>query len=307
MVYLIIGGTGFIGCYVTRLLLSLGRRVVLYDLHPDEAALDDALGDQSPDNLAVLSGDVREKAKIAALIKQYGVSVIIHLASLLTDASNEDPPLAIEVNCLGTAQIFELAHRFGIRRIVWASSIAVFGLPERYGVDWIPNDAPHFPISFYGHCKSFNEGMATHYFNHCGVDSIGLRFTYVYGLGRVRGAGYAQELVENPLRGKPAHVSFGDDAVDWLYVEDAARAIVLACDAEPTRTRVFTVGGEVKPICEVAEHLRQLIPSAAITLEPGASGIAWRFDTSAAQRELGFVPEFTVERAIADMKRRLFP
>ena len=120
--------------------------------------------------------------------------------------------------------------------------MAVFGSPEDYHFQPIDNDAPHFPKFIYGACKSLNERYATHYFNEYGVDTIGLRFTAVYGVGRTRGmSSFSTKLIENVALGHPAVVPFGDDTIDWQYVEDVSRSIVMSCTCPPTKTHAFSV------------------------------------------------------------------
>ena len=160
------------------------------------------------------------------MCKEYNVEKIIHTAAIIGGA---EPLLTTRVNCDGTVNIFEVARKFNIKKVVFASSIAVFGPQDRYPEEYIPNDAPHFPSSVYGATKSFCEACGRFYFSAHGLDTVAIRLPHIYGLGRTRGIGRQvdDELFIKPvLLGVPGRVPFGDDVHNWLYVEDAARALV---------------------------------------------------------------------------------
>ena len=195
--------------------------------------------------------------------------------------------------------MFEAARIFGIKRLVWASSVAVFGSPEDYNHEQIANDAPHYPKFIYGACKSMNERYAAHYFDSYGVDTIGLRFTAVYGVGRTRGlSSFSTQMIEAVAHGKPYVSPFGDDAIDWQYVEDVSKSIVMSCTCPATQTRVFNVKGGIRTVREGVAYLKKLVPSAQITLEPGVFGISWDYDADPIAQEIGFTPEYTMEQGI---------
>ena len=161
---------------------------------------------------------------------------MIHTAAIIGGAESA---LTTRVNCDGTVNIFEVARKLNIKKVVFASSIAVFGPQERYAEEYIPNDAPHFPSSVYGATKSFGEACGRFYFSAHGLDTVAIRLPHIYGLGRTRGIGRQvdDELFIKPvLLGVPGRVPFGDDVHNWLYVEDAARALVTAAWAGTTKT-----------------------------------------------------------------------
>jgi len=119
---LITGGTGFIGSYVAARLLERGKQVVLYDAYPDIEAVKGF-----SDKIAVVRGDINDTMKLLSTVREYKVDIIIHLASLLTRGSQGEPGEAIRVNCEGTENIFNLARVMDLRKVVWASSAAVYG------------------------------------------------------------------------------------------------------------------------------------------------------------------------------------
>ncbi len=104
--------------------------------------------------------------------------------------------------------------------------------------------------------------------------------------------------VNDPALGKPGRVPDGDSTKTWLYVEDAARLLVMASKVKSTKTRVFSTSGEVRSVAAVAAYVKSLIPGADITLLPGVFRPAEKYDTTPLREEIGFEPEWTLERAI---------
>ena len=305
MTYLVTGGTGFIGVYVVRDLLKLGARVVCFDIDPNPRLLGAVVPPEALENVTVVRGDITDWSQLLHALKEHRIERVIHLASLLTSSSEANFPLALKVNCQGTNHVFEGAALLGLEKVVWASSVAVFG-PRSMGSDgMVLNDAPHDPQTVYGACKSYNERMALHYVRQYDLDITGLRFTLVYGYGKTTtvsrgtGVGYLSELIDKPaLEQGPSVVPYGDDQMDWLYVEDVSRAVVLASQAGKTRTKAFTVRGDLRPMRQVFDYVRQLLPEADMTLQPGRYRQTWQFDGSVTRDELGYAPEYTIEEGI---------
>jgi UDP-glucose 4-epimerase len=300
MSYLVTGGTGFIGAHIVQLLIQHEENVVAYDAAPDRNLLERLMGKEKSGLVKVVQGDITDLAHLIRTCQEYAVQKIIHTAALLGSASSANPLLAVRINCEGTVNVFETARILRLNRVVFASSVAVFGPPEKYKQEYIPNDAPHYPSGIYGACKSFNEACARHYFNEYSVDSIAIRFPGVYGEGQSRGLGGAiiEELLVKPALGKPGKVPCGDDNNNWIYVEDAARAVVMASKVSPTKTKAFTVDGDVRSFAEAAAYIKSLIPEADITLLPGRTGFASKFDTTPVREEIGYRPEWTIEKGM---------
>ena len=144
-----------------------------------------------------------------------------------------------------------------------------------------------------------NEYMARHYFEKFSVDTIGLRFTVVYGAWRMRGAlayRLGHELLEKPAHGEPVRVPAGDGLINWQHVEDAAQAILLSLRHQgPTRSRVFNTGGEALRVRDAAAVVQRLLPGVRMEVEPGgAEGIA-RLSIKRAAEELGYRPRYDFE------------
>ncbi len=309
MICLITGGTGFIGSRIVRDLTQEGENVVIYDWLPDIMSLKRALKeDLINKKITIVQGDITDYPHLLQTLKENQVTHIIHMAALLTTEVSANPPLAVKINCEGTVNVFEAAKFLGVGKVVWASSSAVFGKPSQYCQEYIPNDAAHYPLNIYGAAKSFNEVVANHYCKQYGMDITALRYVAVYGAGEMRGASSAimQPLVYNPAIGVPGTVPASENmVVGWSYVDDVARATVLALRAPKTRTRAFSIMGEMHTLKEVAEYVKKLIPLADIKFLQGCSedsGISqvWKYETKPIEEELGYRPVWTLERGIRE-------
>ena len=189
-----------------------------------------------------------------------------------------------------------------MKKVVWASSNACFGPPEKYPEEYIPNDAPHYPQDVYGATKSFNEVVAAYYFDHYGVDITGIRYEHVYGVGQRRGvfAAMVRELIFNPALGKPGKVHYGESILGWTYVDDAAKATVLVSKVPRTKTRAFSLTGDVHSVKEAADYVTELLPGAEITLLPGTLAHSVKFDTRLIEEEIGYRPQWSLEQGIKE-------
>ena len=221
MQYFVTGGTCFIGAYVVRDLLREGHDVTIYDVAPNLEFLEDILGDAISD-VTVVRGDVTDMPHLLRAMQQAGPQRVVHLASLLSLTSEENPLRAVQVNLEGTIHTFEAALAVGAEKVVWASSIAAPGRGGTEPGDVIRNDALHAPIGLYGASKSFLERLAVTYERDRGLNAVGLRFTFVYGYGKAhtveRGSGvvYLDELIDKPALGQPSVVPNGEDVQDSL-------------------------------------------------------------------------------------------
>jgi nucleoside-diphosphate-sugar epimerase len=305
MTYLVTGGTGFIGAHILRLLLKNGDRVVAFDIAPDRMLLEQVVGKAGTTQVVLIAGDITDLKQITRACKENSVKKVIHTAAII---GSENPAVTVRVNCDGTVNVLEAARKLGLEKVVLASSIAVFGPPERYPEEYVPNDAPHFPMTIYGASKSFNEACARLYFTEHGLNVVAIRLPHVYGIGRTRGVGRLidEELFIKPVAlGKPGRVPFGNAVNNWLYIEDAARVLVMASRIDKTDSRAFTAGGDIRSTAEVAAYIKSQVPTASITLLPGRFNHPYKFETTPIRDELDYQPMWTMEQALDMIIHRL--
>ena len=110
MAYLVTGGTGLIGSRIVRDLVKEGEQVVAYDLFPEGTFLNQLLSEEERTRVKVVRGDLTDLPNIIHAVQDNNVERIIHMASLLTEAAEANPPLALKVVSEGTINIFEAAR-----------------------------------------------------------------------------------------------------------------------------------------------------------------------------------------------------
>src|SRR5215471_13523997 len=173
--FLITGAYGFIGAWIVKRLLDSNVKVVLFDHSSDPQRLRLIMSEDEIARAEAVTGDITDPEAITPLLEKYGVSHIIHLAGLQVPTCRTSPLLGATVNVLGTINVFESARKTKapIKRIVYASSAAVFGMVE-YDRPLREDEATR-PATHYGAFKRCNEDNAGVYYLDHGINSIGLR------------------------------------------------------------------------------------------------------------------------------------
>jgi nucleoside-diphosphate-sugar epimerase len=298
MAILITGGTGFLGRHLTRHLLQSGEKnLVLLDSNPNLAAVAEVAA-----QVKIVPGDVREPTALIDTIKKYNVEGIIHLAYFLGTGGIRNPLPSIQINCIGTTNIFEAARLTGITRIVYMSSVAVFPMRATLAGPELSEDDPPAPDSVYGACKLFNEHIASYYAQAYGLDPIGIRPTSVFGEGRGQRRGAESDhfmvLPELALLGHPVVMPPDNQVSDWMYVADAAEVFLRAYRLQNPKHRIFNMSGACRPTGEIAAYLREILPQAKIAVSEKPFVMTSLVKTDRLRTELDFTPKYTVEDGI---------
>lgn len=308
MAILITGGTGFLGRHLTRHLLRSGEKeLVLLDSNPNFTAIADVA-----EQVKVVPGDVREPTALIDTIKKYNIEGIIHLAYLLGTGGIRNPLPSIQVNCIGTTNLFEAARLTGIKRVVYMSSVAVYPMRTTLAGPELGENDPPAPDSVYGACKLFNEHIASYYAQAYGLDPIGIRPTSVFGEGRGqrRGAESDHFMVspERALLGHAVVMPPDEQVSDWMYVLDAAEVFLRAYRVKTPRHRVFNMSGTCRKTGEITAYLREILPQAKISVSDKPFAMTSLVKTDRLRTELDFTPKYTVEEGILaylnDVRRR---
>ncbi len=295
MTYLVTGGTGFVGSHVCKALVSAGDKVVVLDVILDYSIMNEIMTPEEVSSISFELGDTTDFLSLALLIKKHNIEKIIHLASTLFPYSDHHPDQAVKTIVMGTVNVFEAAKVLGIKKVVWSSTVGVFGA----ATGMIANDHPHSPNNVYAVCKDQCEFLALHYAKTWDIDQIAIRPSVIYGPGRTRGfLTYIQKLFVEPAQGKPSVVPFGDSVTDWQYVEDVAACFVACSKVGRVKTMIYNTRGDVRSIKEARDYVKTLLPDADITLEPGGMGVvdSVDYDDSLIREEVGFVPKFNMEK-----------
>ncbi len=309
---LVTGGTGTIGSLVTRRLVEKGIKPVIYDLNADTRLIKDIVP-----RVTLIKGNVLDLTGLIDAIKKNGVEHIIHLATVIDPTMQLPPKTTYEVMVQGTVNVLEAARLMDVKRVVAASSKAVYsdaaGDYAHPTYKPITEDYPKFApnCTLYGASKLFCERYGTNFTQKYGVDVVFLRFASTFSPGKQAGHGplaSVSRIVDNAIQGKPTVIpKGGDQKEDFVYSKDVANALVLASFAGPLEHHVFHIGsGQGHTLVDVANIVRKLFPGASIEIGPGLDflGIGIKahfiFDISRARKELGYEPQYSLEAAIKD-------
>ena len=294
--YLVTGGAGFIGSHLVRALLESGDRV---------RVLDD-LSSGSKANLAGLDvelilGDIRKEQ--AVMRAMTGVDTVYHLAAFVSvPASINDPGACYETNVMGSLNILRAAQQAGVRRVVLASSAAVYGERDEIVFE---SDAP-IPVSPYAASKFAMEQLAQMYTRAYGLETVCLRFFNVFGPRQSPDSPYAAAIPRfiQDLTDKNQVTILGDGGQtrDFVFIEDVVQGILKASEAEEVVGKVFNLsGGKSISILELVDILHRFFPEAKEpTYGPARDGDI-RFsqaDITRAIEALGYRPNVAVEEGL---------
>jgi nucleoside-diphosphate-sugar epimerase len=263
MSIMVTGGTGFIGNRIIRKLLERGEEVVCFDLAPPRANLEPYL-----DRIRFYRGDVTQIPHLLEAVNTHRVHKIIHMAALLPPDTEDRPHFGMLVNIQGTNNVFEVARWTNVQRVVYASSIAVYGVQETFGERPINEDDLSAPINVYGMTKAANDFAAAKYRDNYGLDLRGVRICTVFGHGRVTGmTGMIGGLMMSlPAVGKPVAMAFNpQEASPMIHAEDAAEIFVQVALSEQLNHSLYISGGHLATIADMADIVRSFIPGAQIT------------------------------------------
>lgn len=228
---LVTGGAGFIGSHSVEALLAAGAEVVVLDNFSTGKRANLPARDA---RLTVLEGDIRDRAAVARAIA--GATHVLHLAAQVSvRASVEDPSDSCAQNVLGFVNVLDAARRAGARRVVYASSAAVYGTPRELP---LTEASPTAPISPYGLEKLVDEQYAALFASLHGLSTLGLRYFNVYGPRqdpRSQYAGVISRFADAIAAGSPLTI-FGDGGQtrDFVFVADVARVNVAALGSDAT-------------------------------------------------------------------------
>ena len=312
---LVTGGAGYIGSHIVALLRAEGRDVwVLDDLSQGHRQ---AIGDAP-----LIEADCGDGAALAGLLADGDVESIVHMAAWAeVGQSVEDPAGYYRNNVSRSLALLDAAQRYGVRRIVFSSSCAVYGIPSQLPLE---ESHPVQPVNPYGETKRVVESALQWYQQAYGIDYVALRYFNAAGahpsgmigedhrpeshliprlLGRV-----AQGIDEPlPIYGTDYPTTDGTCVRDYVHVLDLAQAHLLALDLLRRQRGVGAVynlgSGEGFSVREVVETVGQVTGRRPATVEaprrPGDPPILVA-KAARARAELGWSPRFETLESIVE-------
>ncbi len=306
--YLITGGAGFIGYFLSKRLLEHGARVIGFDNLTDY--YDVRLKEERLKNLmqhkeyTFYRGNLANEEAVTNVFGEYHPDIVVNLgAQAGVRYSIDNPESYIESNIIGFYRILEACRHYPVHHLVFASSSSVYG-----GNDKVPfetTDMVDRPVSLYAATKKSDELMAYAYSKLYGIKATGLRFFTVYGpMGRPDMAYF--KFAKKIMEGEPIQIyNNGDMMRDFTYIDDVVTGVVnILCN--PPREddlgaayKIYNIGNH-KPVrlMDFIETLERCLGREAVKeylpMQPGDVYQTYA-DVSDLMRDYGFKPDTPIE------------
>jgi nucleoside-diphosphate-sugar epimerase len=265
MATFIIGGAGFIGRRLVPLLAQRGEEVVCMDLNPATANFAD-LGKQ----VRVVRGDVSQFDDVMAAMADAKPNRVVNLAYYL--GSEHMPHAAFKLNILGMDNCFEASRLLGVKRVAYASSLAVSGEQHFYGERIVTeDDFRHGHVQYAMH-KIFNEWQAEDYREKHGMEITAIRPANVTGNDKIVGSVDHVKCITFPARGQPISFPYADAMRCPIHVDEIAEIFARVIMTDKPRHWVYNTGGIAISLGEIADMVREFLPDAKITFEQQKGG-----------------------------------
>jgi UDP-glucose 4-epimerase len=294
MKVLVTGGAGFIGSHIVDQCIAAGYQVCIIDdlstgkkeqIHPNAVFYE----------LGITSNEIYD-----IFAEEKPDFLIHHAAQSSVPASLKDAVGDAQTNIVGTVNLLEAARMNGVRKVIYASSAAVYGEPQYMGVDEVH---PKQPLSPYGISKYVPEFYLHTYYHLYGMRYTAFRYANVYGERQdPKGEGGVVSIfVDRAVEGKEL-VVFGDgqQTRDFIYVEDVARANVMALTAGDNQIMNISTNEKTS-----VNRLIELLNQAAGTslpvryAEPREGDILHSYlDNAKAKETLGRQPRYSLEQGL---------
>ena len=301
MTILVTGAGGQVGQDLIAYLRAAGRDVHGSDLAPRPAALDDGVPWHEL--------DVTKGERVEELLRELKVEQVFHLAAILSARGEANPGLTYAVNQGGTYNVLEACRCAAVQRVVFTSTIAVYGpgLPEPVG-----DDVPLHPRTMYGVTKVAGELLGDYYARRWGLDFRAVRFPGLISAVMPGGgtSDYALFMYVDGVRtGRYEAFCRPDTRIPLMYMPDGVRALAElgAAPREALSRTVYNIAAFSPTAAEIAQSVARAIDGVQITFEPDPMRQSildsWpdALDDTHARRDWGWRPAYDLEAMTADL------
>jgi nucleoside-diphosphate-sugar epimerase len=298
----VIGGAGYIGCWLVRRLLEEGHHVrvldsAVYGLEPIQDLLEHP-------RLEYHNGDCRNIQDVVKAMR--GVSNVVHLAAIVGDPACEvDRKTTIEINYAATRMLVEIAKGNGVEKLLFASSCSVYGATD----ELMDENSEVAPISLYGETKQASERALLEAAED-GFHPVLMRFATVFGLTqRPR-----FDLVVNLLSAKASQEGMitiynGQQWRPFIHVKDLSEAMLLLLEAplDSVSGQVFNVGDNRLncTLSNLAEVIQEVFPETRVERVENADQRNYRVDFSKIEKRVGFRCSYSLKEGVREIKAAL--
>lgn len=307
---LITGGAGFIGSYVVEELLKLEPRKILILDNFIRGSEENMTNFRNDEKVEFYFGDLRDVVLLEQLVQQS--DYVFHMAALRINACAADPREGFDVMVKATFDLIELCKKHQIKKIVYSSTASVYGLAQNFPTP--ESDNPYNNQTFYGGAKIWGEQLLRSYKFMYGLDYVALRYFNVFGPRMDTDGKYTEVMIKwlDCIRdgNRPRIFGDGTDSMDFVYVQDVAKANVAALLSDCT-DMAFNVGNQRET--SLKDLLQTLLKVNHAQLEPefhpanSVNPVSRRLaDISAAEKLLSFKPEVSLEQGLEKLSQWYF-
>ncbi|MGZ3578780.1 MAG: SDR family NAD(P)-dependent oxidoreductase [Syntrophales bacterium] len=309
---LITGGAGFIGSHIADQLVQEGAAEIRIIDNFVRGRRENLSRASASGRVTIIEGDIGDRRLVAEAME--GIDLLFHQAAIRITQCAQEPRLALEALVDGTFNVVEAAVSARVKKVLGASSASVYGLADEF-----PTAEHHHPYNnrtLYGAAKLFNEALMRSFHEMYGLDYLMLRPFNVYG-PRMDVYGAFTEVfirwMERIAAGQPPLIlGDGNQTLDFIHVEDVARAYILAARTDFTDAVFNVASGEETSLRGLAELLLKVMESDLCPEygpERKVNGVPRRLaDISRAKKLLGFKPSISLEeglRGLVDWWRKM--
>lgn len=301
--FLVTGALGCLGAWAMKNLLDANANVIGFDLSTDPYRWRLLMDDATIARARLVTGDISDYGGVEQAIVEHGITRVLHLAALQIPFCRANPVVGAQVNVVGTVNVLQVAakHKDLVKRVVYASSAAVYGPAELYPTSPAPVTGPLAPTTLYGSYKQDNENCARVFFEENGVESIGIRPYVIYGVGRDRGStSTPTKAMLAAVLGREYKIPHGG-RFNFQLADDAAKTFIRCATGEFHGVGVFNLNGVVASVPEIIEAIGRIAPHAhgKITFEGPPLTLPEDLDSSTLTQTFGALPETPLGEGVA--------
>jgi nucleoside-diphosphate-sugar epimerase len=280
---MVVGSSGYIGRHVVKNLATQGAEVVAFDVVPAPAQW-------IVPGVPFVQGDMTHLDEVMSAVLENGIQRIVALGYYMTPLLSpecRDLLNAARVNIIGVTNLFEAARLAKLQRVIFASTVGIFGYQDSYGPEPIDeNSEPRAPKSLYGLMKLLNNGLAERYTQTYGIQIVKVHSAAVIGPGNTA---FSKRMIQDPALGKPGFANWpATGPRNIVGVGDIAQLYTKMALADEMKHNSYMGTGPTPTGNELASVVKKYLPSAEITFDEKARVPAWHFDNSRTVKEFAW-------------------
>ena len=294
MKIMVVGSSGYIGRHVVKNLAAKGAEVVAFDLVP-------AAAQWAVPGVPFIQGNMANLEEVMSAVLENSVQCIIALGYYMTPLLSpecRDLLNAARVNIIGVTHLFEAARLAKIQRVIFASTVGIFGYQDGYGAEKIDETTePRAPKGLYGLMKLVNNGLAERYTKIYGIQIVKVHSAAVIGPGNTA---FSKRMIQDPALGKPGYGNWPSAGPrNIVGVGDIAQLYTKMALADEVKQDTYMGTGPAPTGNELAALVKKYLPKAEITFDEKSRVPAWNFDNSKTVKEFGWKIQ-SVEEMVLD-------